>query len=165
MATEGEGLEGTGAPVSMGPECCSVTQPPRPWPQASSVSAQISRGPQLTTRPALWSLRLCLGSRAEGTKAGQGLSAVIPPPRHPVEPRGGGRMIQAWPLPMALPCLPRCRHQLLLGAGSQLCLHLALTPATPKLVISFLLPTPRPSCGSSGKFALSGPWFFIYKMG
>ena len=30
---------------------CSVTQPPRPWPQASSVSAQISRGPQLTTRP------------------------------------------------------------------------------------------------------------------
>lgn len=91
----------TVTPVSMGPECllCDSIPPVTPllWPQASSVSAHTPQGPQLTTHARPLVTVPCLGSRAGGTEAGQGFSSVTP-----MGPRGGGMMIQAWPLPLPL---------------------------------------------------------------
>lgn len=80
---------------------CSVTQPS--WPPHSYGHRQAlclptpPRALSSPHMPALWSLCPGLGKRAGGTKAGQGFSPVTP-----MGPKGGGMMIQAWPLPMAL---------------------------------------------------------------
>ena len=140
---------------------CSVTQPPRPpprpWPQASSVSAPTSWALSSPHAPALWSLCPCLGSRAGGTEAGQGLSPVT----H-MGPGGGGRMIQAWPLPLALPLFTQMQgpataqgQRLPARSSPEPCLPSSPdSPACPQLLSPSLhpLPPPLPSCGTSGKF-------------
>lgn len=155
MATEERAWKGQTllCPWALG--VCSVTQPPRPWPQASSVSAQISRGPQLTTRPRPLVTAPVFRQQGRGHQSWPRTQRSHLPTSPP--PRGAQRLGQddsglatSHGLTPVYPDAGTscCSGPKVPGSVS----HLALTPATPKLVVSFLLPTPRPSCGSSGKF-------------
>lgn len=140
---------------------CFVTQPPRPlprpWPQASSVSAPTSWALSSPHAPALWSLCPCLGSRAGGTEAGQGLSPVT----HHGARRWGQDDSGLATSPGLTPVYPDAGQPLLRARGSQ---HgppqspvshcIPDSPACPQLLSPNLhpLPAPFPSCGTSGKF-------------
>ena len=154
---------------------CFVTQPPRPlprpWPQASSVSAPTSWALSSPHAPALWSLCPCLGRRAGGTEAGQGLSPVT----HHGARRWGQDDSGLATSPGLSPVYP--------DAGTSHCsgpeapstvLPRALSPIvslTPRLVLSSFLPISIPSplhflaVEPLASFTLSGPQFFHLQNG